>query len=210
MKAGVLFSGGKDSALSAILLCAHYEVELNTFAFSPDRDLGAVEAAAKAIGLPYYRRTFPPGTLGEAVRMIRKSGYPNDAINHVHRIALTTLAREYTVIADGTRLEDRVPKLTLGEVQHLQHTTGCSYIRPLLGYGRREVNHLVSRYLAVRYGETGTIPNGDYEGEIRMAISSSGSNLSEFFPPSHEQSIVTGCHAIDSRQWPLPSTGCYL
>ncbi len=183
---------------------------MNTFAFSPERDLGAVETAAQVIGLPYCRRTFPSGTLGEAVTMIRKSGYPNDAINHVHRIALTTLAGEYPVLADGTRFEDRVPKLTLGEVQHLQHTTGCSYIRPLLGYTRREVNRLASRYFAVRYGETGTIPNGDYEGEIRMAIGASGSDLSDFFPPSHEQSIVTGCHAMDRRQRPLPSTGCYL
>ena len=37
MKAGVLFSGGKDSALAAILLARDYDVELNTCVFDPIR-----------------------------------------------------------------------------------------------------------------------------------------------------------------------------
>jgi len=35
MEAGVLFSGGKDSALAAILLARDYGVELNTCVFDP-------------------------------------------------------------------------------------------------------------------------------------------------------------------------------
>ena len=37
MKAGVLYSGGKDSSLAAMMLGTYYEVELNTFVFDPDR-----------------------------------------------------------------------------------------------------------------------------------------------------------------------------
>ena len=47
MKAGVLFSGGKDSALAAVLLSRDYDIELNTFVFSSAQDTKAVENAAR-------------------------------------------------------------------------------------------------------------------------------------------------------------------
>jgi len=40
MKAGVLFSGGKDSALAALLLSRDYDVELNTVVFTAEDDPG--------------------------------------------------------------------------------------------------------------------------------------------------------------------------
>jgi len=48
MEAGVLFSGGKDSALAAIMLARDYGVELNTCVFDPDREVPGVRAAAAA------------------------------------------------------------------------------------------------------------------------------------------------------------------
>ena len=59
MKAGVLFSGGKDSALAALLLAPHYEVEVVTFASDAGRNLAAVEAAGSALGLA-WRGSAPP------------------------------------------------------------------------------------------------------------------------------------------------------
>jgi len=41
MRAAVLFSGGKDSSLAAILLSTWYEVELNTYLFSQDTNIDA-------------------------------------------------------------------------------------------------------------------------------------------------------------------------
>jgi len=70
MKAGVLFSGGKDSSLAAILLSTWYEVELNTFRFSQDADIDAVRKAAKALGFPHHVRRFREGLLNEAVDLI--------------------------------------------------------------------------------------------------------------------------------------------
>jgi len=192
MKAGVLFSGGKDSARAALMLARDYGVELNTCVFDPDRDVPAVRAAAAALSLPFKRRVLGQDLLEEAVDLLLSCGYPNDAITMIHRRAVETLLAEYSVVADGTRREDRVPRLERSEVQHLEMTTGCSYVRPLLGYGKPEVERLAGRLLVVRYGETGSIGNGDYEEELRCAVRARGIDPALFFPSGHLQSLVVG------------------
>jgi hypothetical protein len=192
MKAGVLYSGGKDSSLASIMLGTYYEVELNTFVFDPSRRIPMVEAAAEALGFPHRKRVFEKGLLNEMVDLVMEKGYPNDAINRVHQAAVETLAGEYDVVGDGTRFDDRVPMLTRDAVQSLGSRTGCSYVRPLLGYVRAEVDRLSDRFLVVEYGETGTIRNGDYEAEIREAFRARGLDCAPLFPEHHEQSLVVG------------------
>jgi len=192
MKIGVLYSGGKDSSLAAILLGTYYEVELNTFVFDPLRQIPHLEAAAEALGYPLKKRVFPEGMMNEMVDLVVARGYPNDAINAVHQAAIESLAGEYDVVGDGTRFDDRVPMLTREAVQSLGSRTGCSYVRPLLGFVRREVDRLADQLLVVTYGETGTIPNGDYEAEIRDAIRARGLDPASLFPARHEQSLVVG------------------
>jgi hypothetical protein len=192
MKAGVLYSGGKDSSLAAIMLGTYYQVELNTFVFDPDRLIPSVEAAAKVLGYPIRKRVFEKGLLNEMVDLVIEKGYPNDAINRVHQAAVESLAGEYNVVGDGTRFNDRVPMLSRAAVQSLGNRTGCSYVRPLLGYVRPEVDRLVDRFLIVEYGETGTIPNGDYETEIREAFRARGLDPASVFPAHHDQSLVVG------------------
>ena len=192
MKAGVLFSGGKDSSLAAIMLGTYYEVELNFFVFDPSRQVPSVDAAAQVLGFPLIKRVFRKGFLDEMVDLVKTCGYPNDAINTVHQVAVETLSSEYAVVGDGTRFNDRVPMLTRAEVQSLGNRTGCSYVRPLLGYVKPEVDRLVDRFLVVKYGETGTIRNGDYEAEIREACASRSIDVSSLFPAHHDQSLVIG------------------
>ncbi len=192
MKLGVLYSGGKDSSLAAILLGTYYEVELNTFVFDPLRQIPHLEAAAEALGYPLKKRVFEKGMLNEMADMVIAKGFPNDAINAVHLSAVESLAGEYNVVGDGTRFDDRVPMLTREAVQSLGSRTGCSYVRPLLGFVRREVDRLADQLLLVKYGETGTIPNGDYEAEIRDAIRARGLDPASLFPAHHEQSLVVG------------------
>jgi hypothetical protein len=192
MKAGVLFSGGKDSSLAAIMLGTYYEVELNFFVFDPSRQVPSVDAAAQVLGFPLIKRVFRKGFLDDMVDLVKTCGYPNDAINTVHQVAVETLSSEYAVVGDGTRFNDRVPMLTRAEVQSLGNRTGCSYVRPLLGYVKPEVDRLVNRFLVVKYGETGTIRNGDYEAEIREACASRGIDTSSLFPAHHDQSLVIG------------------
>ncbi|WP_321506880.1 alpha hydrolase [uncultured Methanoregula sp.] len=192
MKIGVLYSGGKDSSLAAIMLGTYYEVELNTFVFDPLRQIPTLEAAACALGFPLKKRVFKEGLLDEMVDLVISCGYPNDAINRVHQTAVESLAGEYNVVGDGTRFNDRVPMLTREAVQSLGNRTGCSYVRPLLGYVKPEVDRLVNRFLVVQYGETGTIQNGDYESEIREAFRARGLDPSSLFPAHHDQSLVVG------------------
>jgi predicted subunit of tRNA(5-methylaminomethyl-2-thiouridylate) methyltransferase len=192
MKAGVLYSGGKDSSLAAILLGTYYEVELNTYVFDPLRHIPTLEAAAGVLGYPLKKRVFAEGMLNEMADLIIAKGYPNDAINAVHQAAIESLAAEYYVVGDGTRFDDRVPMLSREAVQSLMSRTGCSYVRPLLGYPRHEVDRLADRLLVVQYGETGTIRNGDYESEIQDGIRARGLDLASLFPAHHEQSLVVG------------------
>ncbi len=192
MKAGVLYSGGKDSSLAAMLLGTYYEVELNTFVFDPLREVPSVEAAARSLGYPLKKRIFEEGMLNKMAEMVVACGYPNDAINTIHRTAVETLSHEYKIVGDGTRFEDRVPMLTRAEVQSLGHRTGSAYVRPLLGYTRPAVDELAGRLLEVKYGETGTIHNGDYEAELRGALRARGINTAPLFPAHHDQSLVVG------------------
>jgi predicted subunit of tRNA(5-methylaminomethyl-2-thiouridylate) methyltransferase len=190
--AGVLYSGGKDSSLAAIMLGTYYEVELNTFTFDPARPLPAVEAAARSLGFPWKRRVFEQGLLNEAADMVQRDGFPNGAINRIHRAAVEALCARYAVVADGTRFNDRVPMLTRAEVQSIEGRTGCSCVRPLLGFTKSEVDRLADRFLLVSHGETGTILNGDYEAEIREAMAARGIDPAPLFPPRHDQSLVIG------------------
>jgi predicted subunit of tRNA(5-methylaminomethyl-2-thiouridylate) methyltransferase len=190
MKAGVLFSGGKDSALAAVLLSRDYGIELNTFVFGEGTVPGEVVAAAEALGFPHRTRVFNPGLLSSAVDLVIACGFPNDAINMVHLQAVTALSGEYHVVADGTRFNDRVPVVPRSEVQRLWNRYGCSYVRPLLGFPKAEVDRLVARHLVVCHGETGTIANGDYERAIRTEMKARGYDLAGFFPGNHEQSLV--------------------
>ena len=192
MKIGVLFSGGKDSALAALMLARYYDVELNTFVFSQDRSVPAVKAAAACLGLPHTIRVFEEGLLDEAIKMLIRCGYPHDALNMVHRTAVETLSKKYPAVGDGTRWNDRVPMLARPEVQQIEALSGCSYVRPLLGFGKNEVDRLANSMLAVQYGETGTIENGDYEHEIRKAVCARGIDSATLFPSGHRQSLVTG------------------
>jgi len=198
MKAGVLYSGGKDSSLAAIMLGTYYEVELNVFVFNPSRQVSSVDAAAQTLGFPLKKRMFKEGLLDEMVDLVKACGYPNDAIHKAHLIAVETLSSEYQVVSDGTRFNDRVPVLSRAEVQSLGNRTGCSYIRPLLGYVKPEVDRLVDRFLIVQYGETGTIDNGDYETEIREALLARGNDPAPLFPVHHDQSLVVG-----KKQYPI-------
>lgn len=195
MKAGVLYSGGKDSSLASIMLGTYYEVELNTFVFDPLRHIPTLEAAAEALGYPLKKRVFREGMVQEMADLVIAKGYPNDAINAVHQAAVESLAAEYNVVGDGTRFDDRVPMLPREMVQSLGSRTGCSYVRPLLGYVRREVDRLADQLLVVQYGETGMIRNGDYEAEIRDAIRARGLDPAPLFPAHHEQSLVVGRRA---------------
>jgi len=190
MKAGLLYSGGKDSSLAAVLLSRDYDVELLTFVFDENHAVPSIEAAAKETGFLWKKLVFAPGFLDEVVDQIVHDGHPANAINEIHRRSLCAAAQEYEVVADGTRRDDRVPMRTQSEVQSFEMKSGVSYIRPLLGIGKKEIIRLSEKFFEIAYGETGTIPNGDFESEIRTEMTRRGIDFTSLFPKNHEQSLV--------------------
>ena len=112
MKACVLYSGGKDSSLMAVILKElGYKVELTTINFGLTPSWKAASKSAYNLGFPHRVIITDIEILQKGVQMILEDGYPNNGLNYIHYKAVETIAMEedYSIIADGTRRDDRVP-----------------------------------------------------------------------------------------------------
>ena len=193
MKVGILFSGGKDSALAAILLSPFAQIELATVSFGiVPNDAASV---ARVLGFPHVIIGLEAALATATVDAMIEDGYPNRGINHLHKTALERAAARYQVVADGTRRDDKAPLLNVREARSLEDRSGIDYVRPLLGYGRRAIDALADAHLEVAYGECISF---DYEVELRRVMESSyGSEAVEaVFPQEHIQSRVTGRKSV--------------
>jgi len=193
MKARVLFSGGKDSSLSALFLEPFYDVELVTCTFSlvPVAEIAA-EVADK-LGLKHTAIEMDMGVLEEALQLILVDGYPRNAINHIHLKALEKVASlsPGCVIADGIRRDDIAPRLDCSNLRSIEDRFGVSCVSPLVGYGRAAVNDLVDQYLEIREDLSDRLDKADYETELRQLIKDrcGDGKIREIFP-EHIQSRV--------------------
>ncbi|MEF8778799.1 MAG: alpha hydrolase [Natronomonas sp.] len=193
MECGLLFSAGKDSSLSALLLEEFYDVTLVTAHFGITDDWQYAREAAEALGFPFADIELPEQTADEATERIYNDGYPRAGIQLVHEAALEAVASEYDVIADGTRRDDRVPTVSRAIAQSLEDRHDIDYVAPLSGFGRGAIDRLVETHLTVESGPSEEIPKGDYETELRARIRSQwGQTAVEEVFPDHEQTRVTG------------------
>ena len=193
MKVGVLFSGGKDSALAAILLSPFAQIELVTMSFGiVPNDAASV---ARVLGFPHVTIGLEERLATATVDAIIKDGYPNKGISHLHKTALERAATRYQIVADGTRRDDKAPLLNVSEARSLEDRSGIDYVRPLLGYGRRAIDALVVARLEVTYGECISF---DYEVELRRVMEKSYGYdaVKAVFPQEHIQSRVTGRKSV--------------
>jgi len=191
MDISVLFSGGKDSSLSAILLEPFFEVRLITCSFGFRETWKPARDIASELGFPHEILRIDGTILEAACNTAIDDGYPNRAINYIHQCALQRAASEHPVLADGTRRDDRVPMLNLADVQRLEDRCGCMYIRPLLGYGRRAVDALVNAHLEIVEDESERIEKSDYEAELRAIVEERhGPEMVHTIFPEHIQSRV--------------------
>jgi predicted subunit of tRNA(5-methylaminomethyl-2-thiouridylate) methyltransferase len=196
----VCFSGGKDSALAALLLEPFYDVTLVTATFSLEAvqaDGGVVEngrEAAQSLGFPFESVALDDSVAHDAVEQMVADGYPRNGIQAVHEHALETLAdTDFDAIADGTRRDDRAPTLDRPAAQSLEDRHDIDYLQPLAGLGRGAVDDLTDRHLVVETGPSDRIEKADYETELRALIRGEyGKNaVGEVFP-EHSQSRVRG------------------
>lgn len=200
MRVSVLFSGGKDSSLAAILLEPFFEVELVTCSFSllPVGDV-ARETAEK-LGFPHRVARLDMQVLENAYGMILREGFPRSAINHIHLAAMEYLASDADVrfIADGIRRDDRVPVPDISRIRSIEDRYGVSYMSPLKGFGRSAVNELVKQHFVIDEGQSENVIKADYETELRefIRIRAGAQRINELFP-SHIQS-----HVIERKKVP--------
>lgn len=193
MECGLLFSGGKDSSLAALLLDGFYDVTLVTAHFGVTEDWEHAREAAGALGFPFEEIEMDSEVADEAAEQMREDGYPRKGIQQVHEAALEAVAEEYEVVADGTRRDDRVPTVSRAVAQSLEDRHGVDYVAPLSGFGRGAVDRLVEAHLVVESGPSEEVPKGDYETELRERIRQRwGSGIVDDVFPDHEQTRVVG------------------
>ncbi|WP_406657730.1 alpha hydrolase [Methanolobus sp. ZRKC2] len=193
MRVSVLFSGGKDSSLAAILLEPFFDIELVTCSFSllPVGDIA--RETAERMGFAHRVVQLERSVLEKAYGMVITDGFPKNAINHIHSAAVEKLATEENVsfIADGIRRDDRVPVLDMSRIRSIEDKYDVHYVSPLKGYGRAAVNELVSRHLVIEEDQSDNIIKADYETELRELIRQrdGSEKINEVFP-AHIQSHV--------------------
>ena len=193
MKACVLYSGGKDSSLIAVILKnLGYEVELVTLNFGVYPSWKAAALSASNLGFKHKILKAEPYVLKSAVDTIINDGFPNNGINQIHKHALELVANDYILVADGTRRDDRVPKLDFNEVRSFEDRKDVEYIN-LGGFGHKSINHLSKNLFQVKKELSSMENNSDYEIEIRFLISKlEGEKLAFKIFPEHLQSRVIG------------------
>ena len=193
MECGLLFSAGKDSSLSALLLEEFYEVTLVTAHFGITDDWTHAEDAAEALGFPFEGIELSEQVAIEATDRMHEDGFPRAGIQEVHEAALEAAASEYDVVADGTRRDDRVPTVSRALAQSLEDRHGIDYVAPLSGFGRGAIDRLVETHLVVESGPSEEVPKSDYETELRARIESRwGADAVAKIFPEHEQTRVVG------------------
>ncbi|ELY83170.1 DUF7411 family protein [Natrinema altunense] len=193
MELGLLYSGGKDSTLAALLLEEFYDVTLLTAHFGVSDDWQHARETAAAAGFAFERLECDPEVARDAVNRIREDGYPRNGIQLVHQHALERLAAlEFDAVADGTRRDDRVPTVSRAQAQSLEDRHDVDYIAPLSGFGRSAVDRLVEARLDVTVGPSEEIERADYEAELRALIADEDgpAAIADYFP-DHEQTYVT-------------------
>lgn len=193
MKATVLFSGGKDSGLTALLLEPFFdEIELVTFSFGRDDAWRAAAAAAAEMGHPHRKMVFEDGVLEKALEILLSSGYPNDALNYVHPIAVETMAKECEFVADGTRRDDRAPKMDYSAIRSLEDRLQMHYLRPLAGLGGKTIRAMAGRYLDFEEELSERYPASDFEVGLRYALAEHHGQreVDRIFPSKHTHTRI--------------------
>lgn len=194
MRAGVLFSGGKDSTLAALLLDPFYDVTLVHAGFGVSDAATHARETAEALGFAFEAVELDRVVAEKAVDRMLADGFPRNGIQSVHEHALETVAAAgYDAIADGTRRDDRVPTVSRAWAQSLEDRHEVDYLSPLAGFGRRAVDALVAETLEVEEAPSEALKKGDYEADLRPLIREQAGDaaVAETFP-DHVQTRVTG------------------
>lgn len=190
MKACVLYSGGKDSSLMGVIL-KHlgFDVELTTANFGVYDSYIPASKSAESLGFTHKVLKLDFELLNKTCDMIMKDGFPNDGIKFLHESVIEEVANHYDVIADGTRRDDRTPKLTKNQIRSLEDRKNVQYMN-LDSFGHKSVKMITSNLFEVTHEKSNKDNSSDYEVEIRTLIDEKGGNSLDIFPEHYQTRVI--------------------
>ena len=190
MKAGVLYSGGKDSSFMAVILKRlGLDVELCTANFGVYDSYIPARKSAKSLGFKHNVLKMDKGILNTTCDMIMKDGFPNDGIKFIHESVIEEIAEKYDIIADGTRRDDRTPKLNVNQIRSLEDRRDVQYIN-LDSFGHKSVKLITSNLFEISHEKSNKDNSSDYEVEIRTLIDEMGGNSLDIFPEHYQTRVI--------------------
>ena len=190
MKAAVLYSGGKDSSFMAVMLKRlGLDVELCTANFGVYDSYIPASKSARSLGFNHNVLNLDSEILEKTCDMIMKDGFPNDGIKYIHENVVENVAEKYDIIADGTRRDDRTPKLTVNQIRSLEDRLDVQYIN-LDSFGHKSVKLITSSLFEISHEKSNNDNSSDYEVEIRTLIDERGGNSLDIIPEHYQTRVI--------------------
>jgi len=190
MKAAVLYSGGKDSSFVAVMLKRlGLDVELYTANFGVYDSYVPAGKSAHALGFKHNVLKMDQGILKETCERIMEDGFPNDGIKYIHEKTVEELARNHDIIADGTRRDDRTPKLNINQIKSLEDRLDTQYIN-LDSFGHKSVKLITENLFEISKERSNKDNSSDFEVEIRTMIDDMGGNSLDIFPEHYQTRVI--------------------
>ena len=190
MKAAVLYSGGKDSSFVAVMLKRlGLDVELYTANFGVYDSYVPAGKSAEALGFKHNVLEMDKSILEKTCEMIMEDGFPNDGIKYIHEKTIETLAENHDIIADGTRRDDRTPKLNINQIKSLEDRKQVQYIN-LDSFGHKSVKLITENLFEISKEQSNKDNSSDFEVEIRTLIDEMGGNSLDIFPEHYQTRVI--------------------
>ena len=190
MKAAVLYSGGKDSSFMAVMLKRlGLDVELCTANFGVYDSYVPASKSAASLGFDHNVLNLDIELLEKTCDMIMKDGFPNDGIKFIHENVVERVAEKYDIIADGTRRDDRTPKLNINQIRSLEDRLQVQYIN-LDSFGHKSVKLITENLFEISKEKSNKDNSSDFEVEIRTMIDNKGGNSLDIFPEHYQTRVI--------------------
>jgi predicted subunit of tRNA(5-methylaminomethyl-2-thiouridylate) methyltransferase len=190
MKAAVLYSGGKDSSFVAVMLeRLGLDVELYTANFGVYDSFVPASKSAKALGFKHNVLEMDREILEATCEKIISDGFANDGIKYIHEMTVEKLAETHDIIADGTRRDDRTPKLNINQIKSLEDRHDTQYIN-LDSFGHKSIKLITDNLFEISKEKSNRDTSSDFEVEIRIMIDEMGADSREFFPQHYQTRVI--------------------
>lgn len=190
MNAAVLYSGGKDSSFVAVMLKRlGLDVELYTANFGVYDSYIPASKSAEALGFKHNILKMDKSILKETCEKIIQDGFPNDGIKYIHNETIEKLVENHDIIADGTRRDDRTPKLTVNQIRSLEDRKQVQYIN-LDSFGHKSVKLITENLFEISKEKSNKDNSSDFEVEIRTLIDEMGGNSLDIFPEHYQTRVI--------------------